>query len=222
MEQKEAQGKNIDVSDYYLQTSEEIKSLSDKVAAADLQLQYLLSVQEHNVMASEMVEKMPGKDMFIEALDGIKEFHSNAELLQEEDPVDVDQLEYDNQKVLDFTQINDMFARMEERFLKGLLTLGQVKQLNEKDITDDIYVARRNGLNYAKLYLNKDGGYDLDQLTTALKKMASDFAEKKDPRVPFIEGVANEERLKDLLRGRMAQNPGEEEEEAAEVLLRWI
>mmetsp|Transcript_21844 Transcript_21844/g.33834 ORF Transcript_21844/g.33834 Transcript_21844/m.33834 type:complete len:90 (+) Transcript_21844:2655-2924(+) len=85
MQQKEMEGNYLDNSNYLLETTDQIKKLSDEVAAADLQLQYLLSVTEHNVMADGLVQKLPTKDLFLSTIDSIKEFHDHTDAIDEEE-----------------------------------------------------------------------------------------------------------------------------------------
>ena len=44
-----------------------------------------------------------------------------------------------------------------------------------------MYITGRHGLNYAKLYHNVDGGYEMEQLKTVLKRIKKDSEEGINP-----------------------------------------
>lgn len=93
----------------------------------------------------------------------------------------------------------------------------------EAKIAEKISLAQRHGLNYAKLYLNYNGGYDMEKLKSTLKKI------KEEQELGLAESpleFLTEKRvdsLREALKGRLskindpdAEGEGEEEEEEVE------
>lgn len=81
----------------------------------------------------------------------------------------------------------------------------------------DFMVSKRLGLDYARLFNNENGGYDLNTLKAALEKLQKD----KENGVEYTSNMTTSKKLRDFLAKRLSQSKkadeGEEQEESADV-----
>ena len=88
----------------------------------------------------------------------------------------------DNYELLDNEERNELLGWL---FMKNIATHEEAvfKQTIDKQVDDikefeqRLFLAQRHNLNYAKLYMDYQGGYDMDRLKEAMQNMKKD-AEK--------------------------------------------
>ena len=69
--------------------------------------------------------------------------------------------------------------------------LNNFEEDDKQEIYDKIFLTQRHGLNYAKLYANYQGGYDMERLKLALQEMQTDAQTLGFSAVDMTQDVSN-------------------------------
>jgi len=109
-------------------------------------------------------------------------------------------------------ELIDFIERYREHVRYNFSTKAQEKEIDEIRFLTEMSRTGKNGLNFAKLFLNKDGGYSFEQLNQVLKNIINDIHSGDDLATDFDAEL----KLREILGARIKRNEGEEgqEEEA--------
>ena len=116
----------------------------------------------------------------------------------------------------------ELVGRLNQRVAESVLTGTEKESLLLQGVQSRLYTLERHGLNYAKLYQDFEGGYDLEQLKRVLQRVRQD---KEDGVHPFVDPAQAREldrHLKKVLKKHKAkkaaaQEGGEEGTDEAEA-----
>ena len=103
----------------------------------------------------------------------------------------------DEEDLMNKCAVFELLGPREKRWLVGtlnrrvaseVLSTDEIKQIERNDILNKFYTLGRHGLNYAKLFLDFEGGYTMEELKVLMERVKKD---KEDNIHPFIDPKEN-------------------------------
>ena len=77
----------------------------------------------------------------------------------------------------------DLIKSLNRGVAENVLTAAEKKVLKSKELSARLHTVGRHGLNYAQLYQDFEGGYDMEQLKRVLQRVQED---KEDGVHPIV------------------------------------